>query len=113
VSLPKNIPQCQHIKINGVQCGSPAMRGKELCYFHDRMRQQFPAGKREGKFEWSFPVLEDANSVQCALMQTLDAIAAGNLDHSRATLLLRGLRTASVNLKKVNFKPGLFDICVT
>jgi hypothetical protein len=34
--IDPNIPQCQHIKLNGVRCGSPALRGKDLCYFHNR-----------------------------------------------------------------------------
>src|SRR5580704_4442580 len=31
---PKN---CTHIKVTGVRCGSPALRGEQFCYFHQRM----------------------------------------------------------------------------
>ncbi len=31
---PHSIPRCQHIKVNGTQCGSPALRRNRLCYFH-------------------------------------------------------------------------------
>lgn len=31
---------CRHIKANGVRCGSPALRGKPRCYFHDRTTTQ-------------------------------------------------------------------------
>jgi len=35
--LNPSVQICTHIKINGVRCGSPALRGKEFCYFHQRM----------------------------------------------------------------------------
>ena len=35
--LNKNIRVCTHIKVNGVPCGSPALRGEIFCYFHQRM----------------------------------------------------------------------------
>src|SRR6266850_979159 len=28
--------RCQHIKVNGTQCGCPALRRNQLCYFHKR-----------------------------------------------------------------------------
>ena len=28
---------CTHIKVTGVRCGSPALRGEQFCYFHQRM----------------------------------------------------------------------------
>jgi len=34
--IPSNIARCEHIKTNGTQCGSPALRGKHFCYFHKR-----------------------------------------------------------------------------
>ena len=36
------IPLCQQIKKNGVRCGSPALRGKRLCYFHGRAPRRKP-----------------------------------------------------------------------
>jgi len=32
------VAHCQHIKKNGSQCGSPALRNQQFCYFHDRCR---------------------------------------------------------------------------
>jgi len=26
--------RCQHIKVNGTHCGSPALRRNRFCYFH-------------------------------------------------------------------------------
>ena len=30
------IPICEHIKDDGNRCGSPALRRRKLCYFHDK-----------------------------------------------------------------------------
>jgi hypothetical protein len=30
----KKARQCEHIKTNGEFCGSPALRGRNYCYFH-------------------------------------------------------------------------------
>jgi hypothetical protein len=27
-------PECEHVKSNGIRCGSPALRGAKLCFFH-------------------------------------------------------------------------------
>ena len=37
---------CDHLKLDGVPCGSPALRGKKLCYYHhrDHKRSQYAAG---------------------------------------------------------------------
>ena len=32
------IPQCHFYKPDAARCGSPALRGKRLCYFHARRR---------------------------------------------------------------------------
>lgn len=26
--------KCEHIKTNGIRCGSPALRDENICYFH-------------------------------------------------------------------------------
>jgi hypothetical protein len=33
----EDVPRCQHVKVNGTQCGSPALRRRRHCYFHDHM----------------------------------------------------------------------------
>ena len=35
--LPKSVPQCRHIKMDGLRCASPAMRGKRHCYYHHQL----------------------------------------------------------------------------
>ena len=47
------------------------------------------------------PAIEDAASLQLALMDVLHAIAANHLDPKRAGLLLYGLQVASANIKNI------------
>jgi hypothetical protein len=93
--------RCQHLKVNGTQCGSPALRSKRFCYFHSR-HQLKPAP--ESQFD--FPVLEDANAIQVALMQVIRAIADNKIECKRAGLLLYALQTASYNLKRASLEPA-------
>jgi hypothetical protein len=41
-TTPYFIRTCQHIKTNGIRCGSPAMRRSPFCYFHKRWRDLRP-----------------------------------------------------------------------
>jgi len=100
-----SIPRCQHVHVNGTQCGSPAIRGNRQCYFHSR-HQLKPA--QEGAF--NFPTLEDANAIQVALMQVIRAIADNKIECKRAGLLLYALQTASYNLKRTKLEPNVEDI---
>ena len=51
------------------------------------------------------PVLEDAESVQVALMQIMRLLVAGQLDPKIAGLLLYALQTASSNLRQMKLEP--------
>jgi len=103
--------QCEHIKANGEFCGSPALRGRNYCYFHlthigrrlraERMQAQMKAKGQAGEAEappLELPAFEDAPSIQIALMQVVDAILHNRLDNKRAGLVLYALQTASCNL---------------
>jgi len=111
VSLyPSSIARCQHIKVNGTQCGSPSLKGRRLCFFHNRWREARIDFTRSGHpvqeiTGLDLPVLEDANSVQVAIMQVLRLILAKQLEPKIAGLLLYGLQTASLNLKRADFEP--------
>jgi hypothetical protein len=90
----REAPRCMHVRANGVRCGCPAMRQNAFCFFHDRLYNR--------PFEDSFPFLEDAASIQLAIMQVLDGLRRGKLDRAVANSLFFGLQTASSNLKRVN-----------
>src|SRR6266436_11798 len=102
-----HIPRCTHIKTNGTQCGSPALRGRRFCFFHKNWQGQRIQLNAQPASPLSFtmPVLEDANSVQVALMQVMRLILAGQLDPKIAGLLLYALQTASINLRHLKLEP--------
>ena len=108
---PESIARCQHIKVNGTQCGSPALRNKAHCYFHKRWQEQRiqinSARARKARASLDLPVLEDANSIQVALMQVMRLLVSAQIDHKTASLLLYALQTASSNLRRTGFEPFL------
>jgi hypothetical protein len=95
-------PRCQHVKADGVRCGSPALTSQAHCYAHAQMLR--PAAPLA-----PLPPLEDANGIQCALMQVADALVRDQIDYKRAALLLYCLQIASANLKRVRFEPLMPD----
>ena len=111
-----HIPRCAHIKTNGTQCGSPAPREQRLCFFHEKwqaqqvaLKAEQPAGQAASQNNeqpsFTMPLLEDADSVQIALMQVIRLIATRQLDPKVSGLLLYALQTASLNLRQMKLQP--------
>src|SRR5579864_3689752 len=101
--LPKSVPQCRHTKTDGIRCGSPAMRSHSFCYYHNRLRADM---KRHSSAEarelpLQLPPLEDAHSIQLALMEVGHAVLTDRISDKKAGLLLYMLQTASINLKRL------------
>jgi hypothetical protein len=110
-----SINRCQHIKVNGTQCGSPALRGERICYFHHQFQEQrirLGAERARGRPDFVLPVLEDAESIQVSLMQVIQMLATGQLDAKTASLILYALQTASTNLRHANFQPYKHNVVV-
>ena len=85
-------PRCQHIKFNGKNCGAPAIRGRRYCYFHTTAFEPTP--------ECRLPkMIEDATSLQYALMQVVHGLVEKTYDHKTCGLLLYALQIAASNLK--------------
>ena len=105
--LPKNVPQCQHTKLSGVRCGSPAMKGRRYCYFHRQVRllQHRHSSKYARQKPFILPMLEDAASIQFALMEVTQAVLDDRISEKKAGLLLYALQTAALNLKQMNTEP--------
>jgi hypothetical protein len=103
----KRIARCQHIKINRTQCGSPAMRGRRLCYFHLHISAlpAFTMGEHRNSSPYTIPLLEDAESIQIALMRVTELILTQCIDNKRAGLMLYALQTAASNIGRVAFQP--------
>ena len=111
--MPNCPNRCQHIKVNGVQCGSPALHREKFCYFHQQWQEQriqINANRARRARSVTLPVLEDANSIQVALMQVMRLIMSGSIDSKTAGLLLYALQTASTNLQHTDFEPYMHQI---
>ena len=106
--------RCQHLKTNGTQCGSPALRRNRFCYFHKRYQEErIRLGvdrRRRGTATFFLPVLEDANSIQMSLMQIMRLLLTGQIEHKTASLLLYALQTASANLRQTRFDPRVHEV---
>jgi hypothetical protein len=116
MTLCSDIPRCQHIKVNGVQCASPALRHKRFCHFHFSWREFAAPTDRQRKHPsaaaFSLPPLEDASSIQLALMRVMQLVVNDQIDTKKASLLFYALQTASSNLKNAAFEPAWNKVVV-
>jgi hypothetical protein len=117
--MPSFPNRCQHLKVNGTQCGSPALRRNRFCYFHKLHHEEIvelaldrakDARARRRIVSITLPVLEDANSIQVSLMQIMRLIITGQIDGKTAGLLLYALQTASSNLPRTRFEPYRHEV---
>src|SRR5712691_147487 len=101
MSLNKNTRVCTHIKVNGVPCGSPSLRGEVFCYFHQRMIR----GVRTPPKSRLHPIalIEDEAGIQASLMEVINALVRNTIDLRRAQLILRALHIAVRNSPRVHF----------
>src|ERR1035438_10684322 len=90
--------KCRHVHAAGRQCGSPALRNEEFCYFHHTTRRR----KKTGGFRYldatepfELPLVEDRVSALSAAAQLLCRIASNDLDLGRAGKLLYNLQIRS------------------
>jgi hypothetical protein len=87
-------PRCQHIRMNGMRCGSPALTGASLCRLHQHaLRPKRP--------DYRLPFVEDASSAQLALNQILRALQDKAYDLKTCALMLYDLQIACSNLKRL------------
>jgi hypothetical protein len=106
--------RCQHLKTNGTQCGSPALRRNRFCYFHKRYQDERIRlnvdRRRRSTATFFLPVLEDANSIQMSLMQIMRLLLTGQIEQKTASLILYALQTASTNLRQTRFDPRVHEV---
>ncbi len=104
---PVTIRRCQHIKVNGTQCGSPAIRDEQHCYYHLRWHSAKMSVIRKKREHWiaGLPILEDANSIQVGLAEVMRLLVTQEIDHKTGALLLYAMQTASANLRMTSFEP--------
>ena len=99
--------RCRHIKVNGTQCGSPALRNKIFCFYHQKDRPcplpcysdiEYATG------EITLPFFEDAHSIQAVIRQVVQMVLQKRLEQKTASLLLYALQIASSNLKRMELE---------
>jgi hypothetical protein len=96
--------RCQHIKVSGIQCGSPALRKKSFCFYHQQNRPMTVECYSEGQYatgEIDLPVFEDAHSIQTVIRQVVQMVLQKRIERKTASLLLYALQIASSNLKRM------------
>ena len=102
-SYPIEIRRCRHVKTNGTQCGSPALKGKELCFYHEQNQPRevelYMDGERYCDSQMVLPVFEDAHAIQTVIRQVVQLMLTRRIERKDAGLLLYALQIASGNLK--------------
>jgi hypothetical protein len=101
MAVNPNARVCSHIKVNGVRCGSPSLRGEVFCYFHQRMIR----GIRTPPKSRLHPIanFEDPQAIQASLMEVVNALVRNHIDIARARLILRALSIAARHANRVRF----------
>jgi hypothetical protein len=101
MAVKSNPSACTHIKVNGIRCDSPSLRGEVFCYFHQRMIR----GVRTPPKSRLHPIamLENQESIQAALMEIVNALVRNQIDVPRARLVLRALSIAARHAGKARF----------
>ncbi|HEY3972244.1 MAG TPA: hypothetical protein VGM18_04520 [Candidatus Sulfotelmatobacter sp.] len=96
-----SVKECTHIKVTGVRCGSPALRGEQFCYFHQRMIRgvKTPPGSRLHPIA----LIENEEAIQASLMEVINALARNTIDLRRADLILKALYIAVRNSQRARF----------
>jgi hypothetical protein len=100
MSVHPNVKTCTHIKVTGLRCGSPALRGEEFCYFHQRMLRTV---KSPNSRLHHVALLENEEAIQASIMEIVNALIRGTIDLKRGELILRALNAAVRNSRRARF----------
>jgi len=85
---------CRHIKINGLRCQSPALKGCRFCYYHDKTHTVGAEPHlRFGPLQ--LPTPEDPASIQLSVARISDALISDLINLKKATGLFYGLQIAA------------------
>jgi hypothetical protein len=111
------VAMCQHIKDDGIRCGTPAVNGHSFCYYHCRAHRQGPQAVRTrlGERGYRSNVPETVEALQLTLMQVNEALGSGRITDKTASRFLYSVQLASNLLKMksarsaegVPFKPSI------
>jgi hypothetical protein len=94
---------CTHTYDSGRACKSAAAKGREFCGYHlhyrGRLLRRAQSRARHQRYDITLPPLDSLCSIQSALSEVAEALAADMIDPRRAMGLLKALRFAKENLK--------------
>lgn len=100
-------PRCRHIKVNGTQCGSPALRDQNFCFYHHKERPWPVECYSDGEYATGdviLPYFEDAHSIQAVVRRVMQMLMQKRIERKTASLLLYALQIASSNLKRMDLE---------
>jgi hypothetical protein len=93
--------RCDHRHADGRRCGSPRVRGKQLCHWHDRLEDS-----KALKFDLG--LMEDPDSIQVAIMKLQRAVIDGALDSKQTGQLAYLIQLAAWNVTRMS-RGGEFE----
>lgn len=111
-----NYKVCEHIKDDGVRCGSPALRGKEFCYYHFRI---YETPFLPGEQDYRPPVLDSQHGIQLMLNHALHAYMLRTINHREMANIIQALRLATklerdvfayTPMQSTEFTPAMVDV---
>jgi len=88
--------RCEHIKTNGIQCGSPGVGGRQYCFFHALIHAP----------EQKLPMIEDQRSLHIAYLELARSVMMQSISVPHGKLLLQVLQSAGKNLPKGDWDDG-------
>ncbi len=100
-----HIPTCQHIKSDGIRCGSPALRGQPYCYFHSEWRTRAPRNPQPRPKHPPKLSVSTRAGIQHALNHVVRELVAGRMGPHRASLTIQAIQLASANLGRFECIP--------
>ena len=105
ISMP-NPKSCTHIKVTGVRCQAPALRGEQFCYFHQHAHR----GVRRPAHSRLHPIalIESEEAIQASLMEVINGLIRNTLDVKRAELIIRALHIVVKNARNTRFDSNVY-----
>ena len=87
---------CEHIKDDGIRCGTPAVNGRHFCYYHCRAHHP---GARISTRAYRSPIPDSVASLQIAIAHTLQALTSGDIPPKQANSIFYGIHLATKLLR--------------
>jgi hypothetical protein len=85
--------RCRHEHADGRRCGSPRVRGKKLCHWHQRVEEA-------KALKLDLGPMEDPDSIQVAIMKLQRAVIDGALDPKTTGQLAYTIQLAAWNVSR-------------